>query len=412
MGTQRERLRALGIELGDKLGPQEASGAELGDLHEEVHADCPEEGQARCELVDVHTGVEAGADVLDAVGEGVRQFQIGRRSGFLDVVARDGDGVVLRHFRAGVREDVRDDPHRGLRRIDVGVTNHELFEDVVLDRSGQLVRSDTLLACRSDVQRENRQHGAVHRHRDRDLREVDSVEELTHVEDGIDCDTGHSDVTGNARMIGVVAAVCGEVEGDREALLTGREVTTVERIRLRGSGESGVLANGPRLVHVHGRVRTTQERRCAREAVERVTRLGGGRAVRTGVHRLDVDAFRGGPDNLLGGVVVGVGALFDERLGLLDRRRCGCRRLRVLEWDLGETADHVLDLSCRHLELPVSMKSSSSVRADTASMRAVRNPSGRESPVASATAFSGPASSTLAMPAARVRRTAAAALSP
>ncbi len=290
MRAQGERLRVLRIELLDELGPQEAAGAELGDLHEEVHADGPEERQARCELVDLHAGVEACADVLDTVGEGVGELQVGRGSGFLDVVAGDGDRVELRHLRAGVREDVGDDPHRGLRRVDVGVADHELFQNVVLNGSGQLLGGDSLFFGGHDVQREDRQHRAVHRHRHRHLRQVDTVEELTHVEDRVDGDTGHSDVTLDARVIGVVAAVCREVEGHRQPLLTGREVAAVEGVGFGGCREARVLADGPRLVDIHRRVRAAHERRDARVAAEGVALCCDGVAVGLGVDRLDVDA--------------------------------------------------------------------------------------------------------------------------
>ena len=106
-----------------------------------------------------------GAQVLHPVGEGVGQLQVGRRPGLLDVVAGDGDGVVARHLLRGVGEDVGDDPHRGLRRIDVGVADHELLEDVVLDGPGQLLGRHALLLGGHDVEREHGQHGAVHRHR-------------------------------------------------------------------------------------------------------------------------------------------------------------------------------------------------------------------------------------------------------
>ena len=170
-------------------------GAQLGDLHEEVHPDAPEERQPRRELVDGKARVQARLDVLDTVGQRVGQLQIRCRTGLLDVVAGDRDRVELRHLGAGVAEDVGDDPHRRLRRIDVGVADHELFEDVVLDGPGQLLRRHALLLGGHHVQREDRQHRTVHRHRHRHRRQVDAVEQLAHVEDGIDCHTGHSDIT-------------------------------------------------------------------------------------------------------------------------------------------------------------------------------------------------------------------------
>ena len=132
-------LSLFGSKPFDELRPEEPRGAQLRHLHEEVHADCPEEGQARRELVDGEPGGEAGADVLDAVGERVGELQVLRRPGLLHVVAGDGDRVELRHVGRGVGEDVADDPHRALGRVDVGVPDHELLEDVVLDRARELV---------------------------------------------------------------------------------------------------------------------------------------------------------------------------------------------------------------------------------------------------------------------------------
>ena len=56
----------------------------------------------------------------------------------------------------------------------------------------------------------------------------------------------------------------GQIERHRKALLPGREIAPVERVRFLGGGEARVLADGPRLQRVHGGVRAAQERRNAR----------------------------------------------------------------------------------------------------------------------------------------------------
>ena len=277
----------LRVELLDQLGPQQPRRAQLRDLHEEVHADRPEERQPRGELVDVQSRFDAGADVLDAVGERVGELEIGRRAGLLDVIAGDRDRVELRHLLRGELEDVADDPHRRLRRVDVGVADHELFEDVVLDRAGELLGLDALLLRRDDVEREDGQHGAVHRHRHRHLVERDAVEQLAHVVDRVDRDPGHADVADHARVVAVVAAVRGQVERDRQALLPHREVAPVERVRLGRGREAGVLPDRPRLVDVHRRVRPAQVRRDPRVGVQEVQPVQVGRRV----HRRHGDAL-------------------------------------------------------------------------------------------------------------------------
>ncbi len=285
--AQRQRLGVRGVELAHQLGPQRPGGPQLGDLHEEVHADRPEEAQPRGERVDVEPGGQAGADVLDAVGQRVRQLEVGRRSGLLHVVAGDRDRVEARHVRRGVAEDVGDDPHARQRRVDVGVADHELLEDVVLDGPGEVLGLHALLLGRHDVERHDRQHGAVHRHRDAHLVQRDPLEEGASVVDGVDRHPGHADVAAHAGVVGVVAAVGRQVEGDAEPLLTGGEVAAVERVGLLGGREAGVLPDRPRLGGVHRRVGAAQERLEARPRVECVETLQVGRVVR----RLDRDAL-------------------------------------------------------------------------------------------------------------------------
>ena len=228
----------------------------------------------------VEAALQAGADVLDAVGERVGELEVGGRSGLLHVVAGDRDRVEPRHPLAGEREDVGDDPHRRRRRVDVGVADHELLEDVVLDGPRELLRLHPLLLARGDVEREHREHRAVHRHRDAHLVERDAVEERPGVVDRVDRHAGHADVAPHPRVVGVVAAVGGQVERDAEALLAGRQVAAVERVGLLGGGEAGVLPDRPRLGGVHRRVGTAQERAQTRARC-RVRRDRRGRRRRT-----------------------------------------------------------------------------------------------------------------------------------
>ena len=155
-----------------------------------------------------------------------------------------------------------------------------------------------------DIERHDRQHRAVHGHRHGHLVERDAGEQRPHVVDRVDRDARHADVAGDARMVAVVAAVGGEIEGDREALLPAGEIAAVERVGVFRGGEAGVLPDGPRLRHVHGRVGAAQIRRDAGIGVEEVE---AGEIVRPvgGLHR---DAFRREPGLAAAGCRGGGGA--------------------------------------------------------------------------------------------------------
>ncbi len=195
VGAQHQALRLLRLEvLLHQRRPEVARGAQLGDLHEEVHADAEEEREARREGVDVEARGEGGAHIFQAVGDGEGEFLHAGRPGFLHVIAGDRDRVEARHVLRRVGDDVGDDPHRGFRRVDVGVADHELLEDVVLDGPVEVLLGDPLLLARDDEHRQHRQHRAVHGHRDRHLVERDAVEQDLHVLDAVDRHAGLADI--------------------------------------------------------------------------------------------------------------------------------------------------------------------------------------------------------------------------
>ena len=191
---------------------------------------------------------------------------------------------------------------------------------------------DALLLRRDDVHRQDRQHGAVHRHRDADLIERQAVEQDAHVEDAVDGHASHSDIAQHARIVAVVAAMGRQVEGDAEALLTHRHVVLEEGVGSLGGGESGVLPDRPGARHIHRAVWAADEGREAREGVEMVAP----RTISAGIERLDPDAFRGLPGQvgkrLLRGVLGIVPPLLQAGLGALLR-----------EWFFGEVGDAAHD---------------------------------------------------------------------
>ena len=87
MGAQHLRLRVLRAEPVHDPVPEQARRAQLGDLHEEVHADAEEEAEARREGVDVEPLGLRGADIFHAVGEREGELLHRRRPGLVHVIA-------------------------------------------------------------------------------------------------------------------------------------------------------------------------------------------------------------------------------------------------------------------------------------------------------------------------------------
>ena len=112
-----------------------------------------------------------------------------------------------------------------------------------------------------DIERHDRQHRAVHRHRHRHLVERNLVEEDLHVFDRIDRHAGFADIAGDTLVVRIVPAMCRQIECDRQALLSRRQIAPVKGVRLLGGGEARVLTDRPRPHDVHRGVRAAQKRR-------------------------------------------------------------------------------------------------------------------------------------------------------
>ena len=180
-----------------------------------VHTNAPEKRNARRKVVHVETRLHSGAQVLQTVRQRVSEFDIRGGSGFLHMVSAHTDAVELRHFLRAVAENVADDPHGTIGRINIGIADHEFFQDVVLNGAAQLLRFHSLLFGGHNVKRHDWEHGAVHGHRHRHLAKRNLVEQNLHIEDRVDCHASLADIAGHALVVGVVSSMRGQIERNR-----------------------------------------------------------------------------------------------------------------------------------------------------------------------------------------------------
>ena len=235
VSTQSQRFRVLGTEALHDLRPQHTCSTHLGDFHEMVHTDRPEEGQTRSESIDIDTCIHTGTKIFKTVAKRISHFDIGRRTCFLHVVTGDGDGVELRHLLRSVFEDIGNDTHGEFRRVDISVTHHEFFQDIVLDRTGHLFQLGALFQTGIDIECQYRKYGTVHCHGYRHLIQRNTIEQNFHVFQRTDRNTGFTDITYHTFVVGIITTVRRKVESDRQTFLAGSQVTTVECVGLFSS---------------------------------------------------------------------------------------------------------------------------------------------------------------------------------
>ena len=259
--AQHPRARLGGPEPGGHgVGPDAAGRPELGRLLEQGRPGHEEEGQPGRERVHGQPGVHRRLHVGDGVGQGEGDLLDGGRPGLGHVVAGDGDGVEAGQVLGAVGEQVGGDPQRRRRRVDVGAAGDVLLEHVVLDRAGEGGRVDPLLLPDELVEEQQAGRRGVDGHGGGDLVEGDALEQPPHVGQRVDRHPDLADLAGGHRVVGVVAHLGGQVEGDAEAGLAVVEQVAEAGVGLGGRPEAGVLAHRPGPAPVHGRVDAAGER--------------------------------------------------------------------------------------------------------------------------------------------------------
>ena len=168
-------------------------------------------------------------------------------------------------MRAGVGDDVRHNTHRRLRRINIGIADHELFKDVVLDSAVELLLGNALLFTCNNEESEDRNDSAVHRHRHRHLVKRNAVEEDFHILNTINRNAGLANIADNAWMVAVIATVRCKIERYRKALLPSGEIATIESVGFLSGRKTRILADRPWPSSIHGRAHAACERRKARK---------------------------------------------------------------------------------------------------------------------------------------------------
>ena len=232
--------------------PEVGERPELADLVDEADARVHEE-RDRAE----DRGEPFGFDLArllhrvehtDRRRERVRDLLHGRRARLLQVVAADVDRVPLGCVMRAPRHHVDDQPAARLGREDVRAARQVLLHDVVLRRAPEVDRCDALLLGVRDVEAEQPRRRRVDRHRRVHLPGRDAVEQRAHVAEMRDRHTDLADLALGHRRVGVVSGLGRQVERDREAGLTLREVRAIQLVRRRRGGVTRVRPHQPRLV--------------------------------------------------------------------------------------------------------------------------------------------------------------------
>ena len=198
---------------------------------------------------------------------------------------------------AVIGNDVRDDPHGGCRGIDIGVPDHKLLQDVILQCPGQLRPGHPLLLRGHDKHGHDRDHRPIHGHGYRHPVKRDPMKQDFHILHRINGNPGLSHIAFDTGMIRVVPPVGCKIKGHRQTGLSTLNIPAVECIGFFRSGKSGILPDRPGSSHIHGGFRPPGKRGHSGHGVN----PGNALKITGRVKRFDINPFRRSPVNTFQG---------------------------------------------------------------------------------------------------------------
>ena len=129
------------------------------------------------------------------------------------MVSGDTDAVEPGHFFGCKFKDIRDNFHGHFRWVDIGVPDHEFFQDIVLDGSVELLKGCSLFQSGHNIEGHDGKYGPIHGHGYRHLVKRDLVEKDLHIQNGINGHPRLPHISHNPFVVGIIAPVSGQVEG-------------------------------------------------------------------------------------------------------------------------------------------------------------------------------------------------------
>ncbi len=150
------------------------------------------------------------------------------------MIPGNGNAVELRHIIGRIFENITNDTHGHIRRINIRITDHELFQNIILNRTRHDALVYALFLAGKDVKSQNWQYGAIHCHGNGHLIQRNTAEQNTHIENGINSNAGFADIAHDARIVRIITAMGRQIKCNGKAFLPGGQIAAIKRIGLFG----------------------------------------------------------------------------------------------------------------------------------------------------------------------------------
>ena len=178
----------------------------------------------------MQTPIKRAFHIFQTICNRISNFLYGTCPGFMHVIATNADAIEFGHMLAGEFNDICNDAHRWIGRINECIAHHEFFQNIILNRSGKCVHCYALFLSGNNEHCENGNHSSIHSHGDRHCIERYSIKKCFHVFDRINRNACFSHITNHARMIRVISTMCGKIKCHRQSFLSGSKIPFIKTI--------------------------------------------------------------------------------------------------------------------------------------------------------------------------------------
>ena len=178
----------------------------------------------------MQTAIKRAFHIFQTICNRISNFLYGTCPGFMHVIATDADAIEFGHMLASKFNDICNDAHRWIGRINECIAHHEFFQNIILNRSGKCVHCYALFLSGNDEHCENGNHSTIHGHGDRHCFKRYSIKKRFHVFHRINRYARFTNIPNDARMIRIISTMRGKIKCDGQTFLTCRKIPFIKSI--------------------------------------------------------------------------------------------------------------------------------------------------------------------------------------
>ena len=234
------------------IRPQPSSSTVFGNLFQKIKMRIKEKREPRTESIHIQTSLKCRLYVSHPVCQRKSHFLDRSRTCFPDMVPADTDGIPERNLFRTERKDIGNDSHGRFWRKDIRPSRRIFFQDIVLNRTSQLVGRNPLLFTNGHIHGKQYRGRRIDGHGGADLVEGNLIKKDFHIPQRINGHSHFPHLSYGHFIVRIVPDLRGEIKSHGQSCLALIQQKPVSVVGFFCSSKTRILAHGPVSTPVHG----------------------------------------------------------------------------------------------------------------------------------------------------------------